>query len=197
MRQFTLPHRKQVCRQRRRLAALATVFVLGLLTPTTAFAHPQLAPPLANLDTLYQGELRVPHGCDDYATVKLRIRLPTSLKEATATSIDGWTSTVSRNKKGETEITWSGARLAPDVEGRFKFQAKIGDVKPGTKLYIPVLQFCEQEAQSFWIDVPESDQNDDDLDYPAPSLTIERDKVTEQRPVRAAPETHGDHSNIK
>ena len=78
-----------------------------------------------------------------------------------------------QQSNGVRELTWSGGHLGDDEYDEFVFRAYITDAfKPGQTLAFPVVQVCDGGATTRWIEVPAEGKSADDLEHPAPALTI-------------------------
>ena len=162
------------------LAALA----LPLIAGTQATAHATFAE-----TTMVQGQtarltLRVPHGCGDEATLRVRIQIPEGLIAAQPMVKAGWAlETVtgayatSHELYGRTvtegvrEIIWTG-ELPSAFYDEFVFRARVTNSLPADEvLYIPAVQECANGAER-WIEIPAAGQDAHDLRYPAPGVKV-------------------------
>jgi uncharacterized protein YcnI len=164
---------------------LAAAAALALpLAATSALAHATFAE-----GEVVQGEtarltLRVPHGCGDEATLRVRIQIPEGLIAAQPMVKAGWTlETVvgpyensyelygNTLTEGVREIIWSG-ELPDAYYDEFVFRARVTDKLPaGEMLYIPAIQECANGAER-WIEIPAAGQNPDELEDPAPGVMV-------------------------
>lgn len=120
------------------------------------------------------------HGCDGEPTTEFRVRLPDGIADADVDPVEdgGWEARVVNGV-----LTWSGGEPVPDHQ-LHTFSAEIAlPNQPGETLYFPTIQRCG-DAESAWIQVPGGDEERDDLDAPAPSVTLT------DRPAPQQPETH-------
>lgn len=143
------------------LAALCTLAFTGL-----AQAHATLQQGEAKAGATYRGVLRVPHGCEGTATLKVRVRIPEGIYSVKPMPKAGWElSTVKAAyaktyqdhgtpvAEGVKEIVWSG-KLPDDNYDEFIFIGTISkDLQDGTKLYFPTVQECEKGTAN-WTDIP-------------------------------------------
>jgi periplasmic copper chaperone A len=128
--------------------------------------------------------LRVPHGCNGQATLKLRIQIPDGLVAVKPMPKAGWTlETVSGPysktyntgsadvSEGVTEITWTGE--LPDAwYDEFVFRGTVTDAFPvDSMLFVPVVQECADGAER-WIEIPAAGQDAHDLEMPAPGVKV-------------------------
>jgi periplasmic copper chaperone A len=162
--------------------------VLGgalLLAPQLAAAHVTLETQKAFADSSYKAVLRVPHGCEGKPTTAIRVQIPEGLIAVKPMPKPGWQLAVVNGKyqhpyqyegsklsEGVKEIDWSGGKLPDDFYDEFVFVGRLTDFAPGTVLSFPTVQQCEGGAVQRWIEIPAPGQNPDDLEDPAPQLTV-------------------------
>lgn len=128
--------------------------------------------------------LRVPHGCGEEATLRLRLQIPEGLIAAQPMVKAGWTletvtgpyensyelhgTTVT---KGVREIIWSG-ELPAAFYDEFVVRVRVTDRLPvGEMVYIPAIQECATGAER-WIEIPAAGQDSHDLQGPAPGVKV-------------------------
>jgi uncharacterized protein YcnI len=151
-----------------------------------AFAHVTLEQREAPVGASYKVVLRVPHGCDGSATVKLRVTIPEGVISVKPMVKAGWTLEVKRGAydksysfmhgakftEGVKEITWSGGNLPDAYYDEFVITTFIaGELTPGATLYFPVVQECEKGVHN-WVEVPSADKPAGKLGDPAPGLKL-------------------------
>jgi periplasmic copper chaperone A len=162
--------------------------VLGgalLLAPQLAAAHVTLETQKAFANSSYKAVLRVPHGCEGKPTTAIRVRIPEGLIAVKPMPKPGWQLAVVNGKyqhpyryegsevtEGVKEIDWSGGKLPDEFYDEFVFIGRLTDFSPGTVLSFPTVQECEGGAVQRWIEIPAPGQNPDDLEDPAPQLTV-------------------------
>jgi uncharacterized protein YcnI len=127
---------------------------------------------------------RVPHGCDGAPTDTLEVQVPEGVTGVKPRWMAGWTietdpraaaasaaPDASRTPvDGEVGVVrWSGGPLPDtqylDFQVLAVFPATPGDV------YFPVVQRCG-DAEVSWIEIPAEGQSEDDLEHPAPVVTV-------------------------
>jgi uncharacterized protein YcnI len=166
---------------------LRSLLVVSLtLVATPALAHVTLEQREAPVGAAYKIVLRVPHGCDGSATVKLRVTIPEGVISVKPMVKPGWTLDVKRGAyarpysfmhgakftEGVREITWSGGNLPDAYYDEFVVSAFIaGELTPGGTLYFPVVQECEKGVHN-WVEVPAADKPADKLGDPAPGVKL-------------------------
>ena len=151
------------------------------LLAAPAFAHVTLERAEAPAGAGYKAVLRVGHGCDGKATRTLRVQLPDGFYNAKPMPKADWqieTVTAAYSQpfdnhgtpmtEGVREIIWSGGELPDAWYDEFVLRGTVGpEVAPGTVLYFPVVQECD-DAKQEWIDVTGAEG----VDNPAPGLTV-------------------------
>lgn len=164
-------------------AALAAAFLLA--TAGTASAHVTLETQQATAPSTYKAVVRVPHGCKESPTIRLRVRVPEgviaikpmpkpgwqleTVKGAYAKTYDYYGTPMSEGVK---EIVWSGGKLLNEHYDEFVFRAYLTDsLKAVPVLYFPVVQECEEGVHR-WIEIPEAGKSADDYKEPAPGLKL-------------------------
>jgi len=169
----------------RRFIMTAGLSALALpLLALTAFAHVTLETRQAKAGAPYKAVLRVPHGCEGSATIKVRAQIPEGLIAVKPMPKAGWQlETVkgpyaktysyyhgAKLSEGVKEILWSG-RLADEHYDEFVFSGFLaGELAAGT-LHVPVTQECEK-GEARWTEIPAAGQDAHALKSPAPAIVI-------------------------
>jgi len=166
------------------VCALAAIF----LAPP-ALAHITLETRQAAPGTSYKAVLRVPHGCQGSATVKIQVRIPEGVVAVKPQPKPGWTLTTvtgayagthtahgAQLDSGVQEITWSGGPLQNDHYDEFVFVGFLSNaLEPRSTLHFPVIQECAQ-GLARWVDLPaakhEHAHGDHGAAFPAPALEL-------------------------
>ncbi|MEI4487746.1 DUF1775 domain-containing protein [Frigidibacter sp. MR17.14] len=144
-----------------------------------ALAHVTLETPTAAAGASWKAVLRLPHGCDGAATTAIRVEIPQGLFAVKPMPHAGWQLTTETGayarsydnhgtpvSEGVTAITWSGGDLPDAWYDEFVFRGSVaGDLAPGTKLAVPVIQSCGA-TQVAWTATGEA------AGEPAPVLTV-------------------------
>ena len=160
-----------------------TLAVLALSAPA-AFAHATFEQAEVTHNARERMVLRVPHGCGDEATLRVRVSIPDGINAVQPMVKAGWTlSTVTgplaepynshgtEITEGVREIIWEG-KLPSAFYDEFVFRARFTEALPaGEMVYIPVVQECANAAER-WIEVPAAGQSGDSLAYPAPGVMV-------------------------
>lgn len=162
---------------------LSFLFAACLLVPS-AQAHVTLERQEAAIGGSYKAVFRVPHGCGESPTVKIRVRIPEGVIGVKPMPKAGWQLETVKAKydkpykmyhstltEGVREVSWTG-RLPDDNYDEFVLSTYLtDDLKPGTVLYFPVVQDCEKGVHR-WIEIPEPGKSAGDLAEPAPGVKL-------------------------
>ena len=173
------------------LARYALAAVLSLADAGTAFAHATLETSEAPIKSSYKAVMRVPHGCDGSATLRVRVQIPEGFISVKPMPKAGWQLETVKGKyektyklygsdvsEGVKEIVWTG-KLPDEYYDEFVFRGYLADsLTPGTMLYIPTIQECEKGADR-WIEIPAEGKSADDYEFPAPGLKLIAPKTEE------------------
>jgi uncharacterized protein YcnI len=173
-----------------RLGTLCAAASLSLLA-SAALAHSTLEVQEAPIKSTYKGVVRVGHGCDGAATLKVRVRIPEGVIATKPMPKAGWTvDTVEGSyakaydnhgtpvSAGVREIVWTG-KLLDEHYDEFVFRGTLTDgLEPGTTLYFPIVQECEGGKADRWIEIPAEGRSAHDYRYPAPGVRLLPAKAT-------------------
>jgi uncharacterized protein YcnI len=161
--------------------ACGASLVFAVVTPVTAHVEipdGEAVPAGASAEI----HLHVPHGCEGQATDTVEVQLPDGIVSAQPAYVPGWTVEVEMvesepyERFGETltervgVIRWSGGDLPDFAYYDFGVRATFL-LDAGTVLPIPVVQRCA-DAETAWIEVPAEGESEDDLEHPAPTITV-------------------------
>ena len=155
-----------------------------MLAAAPTAAHVTLETGQAEPGSTYKAVLRVGHGCEGHPTTAVRVRIPDGMIAVKPMPKPGWTIEIKKAAyerpydyfgetltEGVTEIAWSGGELPDAYYEEFVFRGRLTGFEPGTVLSFPVVQECTQGVHR-WIEIPAEGQDPDELDEPAPQLTI-------------------------
>jgi uncharacterized protein YcnI len=162
---------------------LAAAFLLA--GTATAFAHATLEVQEAKVGSTYKAVLRVPHGCEGQATLKVRVKIPEGVIAVKPMPKAGWTLETVKGpyantydyygtpmSEGVTEIVWTGELLDEHYD-EFVFRGRLTEgLTAGEMLYFPAVQECADGAER-WIEIPAAGQDPHDLEFPAPGLMLQ------------------------
>lgn len=169
----------------RSLTAATAAALISAAIATPAFAHASLEQREAPVGTYQKITLRVPHGCEGSATLKLRVRVPEGVTGVKVQPKPGWTLETVKGKlakpvsdghggqitEGVTEVVWTGELLDEHYD-EFVMRVKLPDAAPADGwLYWPTVQECEKGAHR-WIEIPAAGESPDDHKEPAPRLKL-------------------------
>ncbi|NNE37644.1 MAG: YcnI family protein, partial [Gammaproteobacteria bacterium] len=148
-------------------------------------AHASLEEETATAGKSHKAVLLITHGCNGSPTVSVRVRLPDGAKRTKPMPKPGWELEVKEEKLDEPyesrevtvtedvrEIHWKGGSLADNLFDEFVFRMELPEVPEKTILYFRTVQECENGEFHRWIDIPGANDEEDDLESPAPSLMV-------------------------
>ncbi|HVX78119.1 MAG TPA: DUF1775 domain-containing protein [Bradyrhizobium sp.] len=164
---------------------LAAALAAAALTASPASAHITLQNREAVVGSFYKAVFVVPHGCAGSATTRIRVQIPDGVIDVKPMPKPGWNVETVKAKyatpydfhgarltEGVKEVDWSGGKLPDDFYDEFVLATFLGgDLKPGTMLYFPTVQECEQGI-SRWIDIPADPERAHDSKWPAPGVKL-------------------------
>lgn len=125
------------------------------------------------------------HGCDDSPTTKLRIQIPEAVPAPQPVLQAGWGIEVVREPLAEPVEVGHGETVSERVSeivftadepvpGDFRASVQVSFTAPeevGETLYFPVVQECSEGATN-WTQIPAEGQDPEELESPAPGVTI-------------------------
>lgn len=170
---------------KRFFARFALIAAASAALTAPASAHITLEQREATLGAPIKLTFKVPHGCGDSPTTKIRVQIPDGVIAVKPMVKPSWTLDTVKGKyaktyeffhgaklsEGVTEVSWSG-KLADAYYDEFVITGFVaGDLKAGERLNFPVVQECEQGVHR-WIEIPAAGQAGHDLKEPAPSLIL-------------------------
>ena len=167
-----------------RFATLLT----AILAASSASAHVFLEGKQAAIGTEYKAVVVVPHGCAGSPTIKLRVQIPEGVIASEPAPVAGWNVETVKGKfadeydyrgakvsEGIKEVAWSGGKLPDKTRQEFVIETYLaGSLKPGTTLYFPTVQECEQGV-SRWIEMPSDGEmhlHSHEGKWPAPGVRL-------------------------
>jgi uncharacterized protein YcnI len=172
----------------RRLIGAASGATLMLAVALPASAHITIidgsAVPGGGFGT--QITFRVPHGCDGAPTDTIEVQIPEGVTSVKPKWTAGWDITTEPRAAAAASVApdasaapatpevgvvrWSGASLPDSQYMDFQLRAVFPDA-PGSVIYFPVVQRCG-DVEEAWIQIPAAGQTEDDLELPAPAVSI-------------------------
>ncbi|HLZ04850.1 MAG TPA: YcnI family protein [Bradyrhizobium sp.] len=164
---------------------LYILFAAALLAASPASAHVFLQGRQAAIGADYNAVFVVPHGCAGSPTTKLRVQIPEGVIAIEAKPVAGWTIETVKGKyasqydykgakvsEGIKEVAWSGGKLPDKTRQEFAIETYLTNgLKPGTTLYFPLIQECEQGV-SRWIEMPPEGAHSHEGKWPAPGVKL-------------------------
>jgi uncharacterized protein YcnI len=181
----------------RRLGGVISGIALLLTMAAPASAHISIIDGSAVVGGGFGTEItfRVPHGCAGAPTDTIELLIPEGVTSVKSKWMAGWTietepraaatataapeaSAASTGHEAEAAdvgvVRWTGGPLPDSMYLDFQIRAVFPET-PGT-IYFPIVQHCG-DAEEAWIQIPAEGQDPDDLDLPAPSVTIVEGEV--------------------
>lgn len=166
------------------MKSMTSALILTLAGATAATAHATLEAQSAAVGSTYKGVMRIGHGCDGQATLKVSIKIPEGVIAVKPMPKAGWaleTSTGAYSEphdyygkslsKGVREIIWSG-ELSDAHYDEFTFRAKLSNkLSAGETIYFPTVQTCA-DGTAEWVNIPLDGQDPHDINDPAPGLAL-------------------------
>lgn len=166
------------------IAAGAAALVLGIPTVAQAHVTADAADTTAGAHTVLT--LSVPHGCDGSATTEVAVEIPDEITAVTPTrhafydvrtlsedlpeprtSADGATIT----ERAARVVYTAKTPLPDDQRDAFELSLQLPEDAAGKTLSFPTVQTCE-DGKTSWTEIPAEGQSSDDLEHPAPSITV-------------------------
>jgi uncharacterized protein YcnI len=155
------------------------------LSAFPTLAHVTLEAQEAHVGSTYKAVLRVPHGCEGAATLKVRVQVPEGVIAVKPMPKAGWILETIKGAykqpydyygtpmtEGVREISWTG-KLLDEHYDEFVFRAYLTPGLPaGATLYIPAVQDCEGGKVERWIEIPAAGKSADDYKFPAPGMKL-------------------------
>jgi periplasmic copper chaperone A len=163
----------------------AVLFGSALVSaPHMLAAHVTLESQEAASNASYKAVLRVGHGCDGKPTTAIRVQIPDGVIAVKPMPKAGWQVDTVKEKyerpydyfgseltEGVRQIAWTGGELRDDFYDEFVFVGRLTEFEPGTVLNFPTVQECAGGVHR-WIEIPATGQDPNELEEPAPQLTI-------------------------
>jgi uncharacterized protein YcnI len=180
-----LSPRQEIMTMSLRFASISLALSAGLaFISGRAGAHVTLEHQQAQVPSYYKAVLRVPHGCKGSPTLKVRVRIPDGVVGVKPMPKAGWAMEVVKGPlakpytdhgreitEGVQEVVWTG-KLLDEHYDEFVFRGQITErLKPGTMLYFPVVQECENGVHR-WIEIPAEGKKPGDYQEPAPGVKL-------------------------
>jgi uncharacterized protein YcnI len=169
----------------RLMAAPAAAGAALLAIAAPASAHVTISPTTtaAGADTVLT--VSVPHGCEGSPTTKVAIQIPEQILSVSPTRNPLWEVSKKRQKLAEPATDAEGNKVTerdavvvytaknplPDgYRDAFELSVKLPE-EEGRTLAFPTIQTCEK-GETAWVELAAEGQDVEDLEHPAPALTI-------------------------
>jgi uncharacterized protein YcnI len=164
-------------------AGAAGLLTLGLAAP--ASAHVTITPSDTAAGAYTVLTFSVPHGCEGSPTTGITIQVPEEILSVTPTrhpfydvektmvTLDDPVEDAHGNSVTERvgEVTYTARTPLPDGErDAMELSLQLPDAA-GETLAFPVVQTCRQ-GETGWVETPAEGQDPDELEHPAPTVTI-------------------------
>lgn len=126
------------------------------------------------------------HGCGESPTTALVIQIPDAFVSATPVFAPGWSIEIAREtlatpvasahgdeitERTDT-ITFTADEPIPSgIYAMVSVRLTLPEDAAGDTIYFPVIQECE-EGETAWIEIPQEGEDADELESPAPAITV-------------------------
>ncbi|BDZ38631.1 YcnI family copper-binding membrane protein [Microbacterium suwonense] len=172
------------------VAALAAGIVVA--TPAVASAHVGVSP-----DSIPRGASTLltfsfGHGCAGSPTKALRITIPDEAPVVSPTFDAAWSTEIEKGADGyASAVTFTAIRPVPnELRGAVSFSFRPAEDAPD-QLAFPVEQICEEGANE-WVQIADAGQTHDDLDSPAPVVSLTAAQAEGEHGDQSGDQMHGD-----
>jgi uncharacterized protein YcnI len=152
-----------------RAASTVTVGLMVPLLAVPAYAHVTANPDEAG-SPYFRTALRVSHGCEGSATTAVRVQVPEHVGSMRPEVVPGWEIDIVEDDGVATEVGWHGGHLPDEHFQEFGLSLYIEEDAPEV-LWLPTIQECE-EGEHRWIEIPQSIDEWNALDEPAPYVQV-------------------------
>jgi periplasmic copper chaperone A len=171
---------------KRGIVALGSAAIIVLAAVSPAAAHVTASTNNAAAGSYTLITFGFGHGCGDSATTEVSIQIPEQFATVTPGINYGWNvekvyenlaTPVSDGHGGEytervSEVVYTAKEPVPNgFYDSFQIQLQLPEDAAGETIYFPVVQTCE-EGETAWIQIPAEGESSNDLDSPAPSITV-------------------------
>jgi uncharacterized protein YcnI len=173
---------RRVCRTAFGIGGAALLVLSG---PGAASAHVTMKADETAAGSFALLTVAFSHGCEGSATTEIAISVPEEITSIAPGMNYGWTvekitddsATPAADDHGDaaalvTEIVYTAREPVEDgFYDQFILSVQLPEDAEGETIYFPVIQTCE-EGETAWVQIPEEGQSSDDLDAPAPGITV-------------------------
>ena len=156
-------------------------------TTSAALSHATLTNQSAVQGRSFYTGIRISHGCDQQATIRVSVQIPEGLIGVKPQLKEGWDIELITGdyentypyhgremSSGVKEVIWSGGELPNEFFDVFEIRGTVTDhFAVDETVYLPVVQNCA-DGSHHWVEIPAEGQTRHDLDKPAPGFTVEQ-----------------------
>lgn len=169
-------------------ASIASLAAAGLLVAgaTTASAHVTVSATETAAGAYTVLTFSVPHGCEDSPTGEVAIQIPEPINRVTPTVNPGWEVEMVNEELAEPVDDGHGGELTERVDqvvyttddplpsnlrDTFELSLQLPESTAGQDLVFPTVQTCP-DGEAAWVQVAEEGSDGEELDMPAPVLSV-------------------------
>jgi uncharacterized protein YcnI len=155
------------------IAGVVTGLALVVGTPLAASAHVHVDPGEATAGSTETLAFSFSHGCDGAATTALVVDIPDAVATVTPILDGAWTVTRELGDDGiANRVVYTATTPVEDgLKASVSMEVVFGEASADSLVPFPVTQTCT-EGESAWVEVAEDGQSADDLDSPAPAVSV-------------------------
>lgn len=155
------------------VAGVVTGLALVVGTPLAASAHVHVDPGEVAAGSTETLAFSFSHGCDGAATTALVVDIPEAVATVTPILDGAWTVTRVLGDDGiADQVVYTAASPVEDgLKATVSMDVVFGEASADSLVPFPVTQTCT-EGENAWIEIAEDGQSADDLDSPAPVVSV-------------------------
>lgn len=168
------------------LGTLGGAAALALVSPLSASAHVSMSADTTAAGSTAVLALNVGHGCEESPTTRIAVKIPAGINEVKPTVNSGWTVTKRDAKLAKPitddagnsitsrvdQVIWTAKTPLPEgYRDVLSLQLTIPEDAVDQQLSFPTVQTCT-EGETAWIQIPAAGQDHDELENPAPTITV-------------------------
>lgn len=184
----------------RRSRLLTGGLVLGgalvLAAPLAASAHVHVTPEAASASASTRLSFSFSHGCEESPTTSLVVTIPEGVDAVTPVVDGAWTIERELGANGvATQVTYTAVTPVDDgLSAAVAMDVVFASSVANSEVAFPIVQQCET-GQTDWIEVADEGQSVDDLEAPAPVVSVGSVAETDDHGHAAEEGDHaeGDH----
>lgn len=170
----------------RLLATCVGIAALAITTVSPASAHVNLSSDTTDAGASATLEFGFSHGCEESPTTGIAIQIPEEFNAVTPVIHPGWDIEKVMEELDEPIVDSHGNEVTervsevvytarePVEDGFYdavKLRVTLPEDAAGETIYFPTVQTCE-EGETAWIQIPEEGEDGEELEAPAPALTV-------------------------